>query len=43
VRAILLEAARTGGYLAPTGRPLPMWRSDRYDDDGRGARKALTA
>ena len=43
VRAVLLETARTGGYLAPTGQPLSMWRSDWYEDDGRGARKALTA
>jgi hypothetical protein len=42
-RAVLLDTARTGGYLAPTGRPLSMWRSEWYDDDGRGARKALTS
>jgi hypothetical protein len=42
-RAVLLDTARTGGYLAPTGRPLSMWRSDWYDDDGCGPRKALAA
>ncbi len=43
MREVLLETARTGGYLAQTGRPLSMWRSDWYEDDGRGARKVLTA
>ncbi|MCD2187868.1 hypothetical protein [Actinomycetospora soli] len=43
VRSVLLDTARTGGYLAHPEKPLCMWMSDWYDDGGRGARRRLPA
>ncbi|WP_018332012.1 hypothetical protein [Actinomycetospora chiangmaiensis] len=43
IRSVLLDSARTGGYLARPERPLSMWKSDHYDDGGRGLRRAMPA
>lgn len=40
VRDVLLGSAGTpGGYLSDPTRPLCMWKSDEYEDGGRGARR----
>ena len=39
VRTFLLESVQSDGYLSQTGAPLPMWKSDQYENDGRGPRR----